>query len=293
VLEILDTDEVSKADNVCAQTKVEDKLRSAGYQVTHKVFNSAEYGAPVSRERVITVAIRCDLAAKKQFEWPVVSTPKNHPIEEKNTVRYLLDEKPHSRYLLPINRMHEFECNNNSGQTSRARKLYTRSKVHRIGQSGSLGNPYDPNDVYSLDAPAASFTATDSDSIGTQQVNARLNKITEQRTNEATIPVFASFAGVDNLGHAVSNAGTTPGKRKVLVVGGSEIDIRARATFRTRNGFEAMYEHATVTSIMLRGLYIVVSGAPCVAYSRAGARRGRSSKLGMIYIDQIDVYIEA
>jgi site-specific DNA-cytosine methylase len=133
----------------------------------------------------------------------------------------------------------------------------------------------------------------DSDSIGTKQVNARLNKITEQRADEITIPVFASFAGVDNLGHAVSNAGTKSGKRKILVIGGSELDIRARAAFRARNGFEAMYEHSTVTSEMFGGIYIVVSGAPCVAYSRAGARRGRSSKLGMMYIDQIDVYIEA
>ena len=159
VLEVLDTDKVSKADGICAQTKLEDNFRAAGYQVTRKVINSAEYGAPVIRERLITVAIRSVLAAKKQFEWPAISTPKNNQTEERSTVRYFLDEKPHSRYLLPLSRMHKFERNANSWQTSRAQKLYTRSKIHGIGQNGSLGNPYDPNDVYSLDASAASFTA--------------------------------------------------------------------------------------------------------------------------------------
>lgn len=111
VLEVLDTDKVSTADNICAQTKVEDKFRAAGYQVTHKIINAAEYGAPVSRERLITVAVRSDLTARKQFKWPIASVPKSHQIEGKGTVRYFLDEKPHGRYLLPLNRMHEFERN--------------------------------------------------------------------------------------------------------------------------------------------------------------------------------------
>ena len=58
--------------------QVEDDCRATGY----KVINSAKYGAPVSRERLITIAVRSDLADNRQFEWPVVLTPKSHQIEE-------------------------------------------------------------------------------------------------------------------------------------------------------------------------------------------------------------------
>ena len=126
----------------------------------------------------------------------------------------------------------------------------------------------------------------------TPEVSGKLTSVSESCTNPSAVPVFASFAGVDNLGHAVCNLGTEDSYR-VVVVGGSEIDLRARNAFRMRNGFEAMYEHQSIKASMLRGVYMVVSGAPCVAYSLAGARKGRSSKLGLMYIGQIDAYVDA
>jgi site-specific DNA-cytosine methylase len=77
------------------------------------------------------------------------------------------------------------------------------------------------------------------------------------------------------------------------VIGGSEVDAQARAAFRRRNGFEPMYENKTVTSDMLKGIYILVAGAPCGAYSLVGNRNGLSAKVGMHYIDQMDTYITA
>jgi site-specific DNA-cytosine methylase len=107
------------------------------------------------------------------------------------------------------------------------------------------------------------------------------------------VPVFAAFAGVDNLGHAVCKPYGLKCKYQMRVVGGSEIDSQARSAFRRRNGFEPFYENETVTSDMLKGIYVLVSGAPCIAYSLCGMRRGLSASVGTHYTAQIDAYTEA
>ena len=110
-------------------------------------------------------------------------------------------------------------------------------------------------------------------------------RVIHVQEDQEVAPVFASFAGVDNLGTAACRPGRADCRYKMRVVGGSEVDAQARATFRKRNGFEPMYENENITSNMLEGIYVLVSGAPCVAYSMCGARRGASAKVGMHYID--------
>ena len=122
--------------------------------------------------------------------------------------------------------------------------------------------------------------------------NSAINHIVQQEA-KTLVPVFASFAGVDNLGQAVCHKTCLKSKFEFQVVGGSETDPDARAAFRRRNRFESFYENKSVTDRMLRGIYVLVSGAPCVAYSIAGAQRGRSSKIGMHYIEQVDAYVSS
>ena len=124
----------------------------------------------------------------------------------------------------------------------------------------------------------------------------KTGQITAVQDTEAThnmVPVFSAFSGVDNLGHATCKPPDTGCRYKMRVIGGSEVDAHARAAFRRRNGFEPMYENETVTSDMLKGIYVLVAGAPCVAHSLAGKREGQSAKVGMHYIDQMDTYIAA
>ena len=155
--EIQPNDKVTQESGQTAQEIVEQKFKDAGYEVSHKTFNAADYGGAVNRERMITVAIRGDLSKKKQFTWPTATVRHDrHKLESETTVRHMLDHIPQKRYLLPQRRMYEFEENTNSG-SSRARKLYQRSKEYE-SQAG-IGSPYDPNTVYSLDGPAPSPTA--------------------------------------------------------------------------------------------------------------------------------------
>ena len=150
-------DTVAQASGITAQQQVEGKLRNSGYHVEHKIVNAADYGAAVNRERMITVAVRGDLHEKKQFEWPeTITNHESHRTQNRGTVRPMLDPTVQTRYLLSQHRMHEFEEKTNSG-SSKARKLYHR--MPRYQTQPGIGNPYDPNSVYSLDGPAPSPTA--------------------------------------------------------------------------------------------------------------------------------------
>ena len=65
-------------------------LDDAGYQTSHKVLNSVDYGVPQSRERVYFVGIRKDLA-KQVYKFP-------NPTESKNVSDYLIDDVELSAY---------------------------------------------------------------------------------------------------------------------------------------------------------------------------------------------------
>ena len=154
--EIQPNDTLTQRDGVTAQQQVEELFTKAGYHVERRVVNAADYGAAVSRERMITVAVRGDLHKKKKFTWPAATVDGRHRSRSQNTVRKILDPVVQKRYLLPQSRMYEFEESNNSG-SSKAIKLFHRAEAYQT-QPG-IGNPYDPNTVYSLDGPAPSPTA--------------------------------------------------------------------------------------------------------------------------------------
>ena len=65
-------------------------LDDAGYQTSHKVLNSVDYGVPQSRERVYFIGIRKDLA-KQAYKFP-------NPTESKNLSGYLIDDVELSPY---------------------------------------------------------------------------------------------------------------------------------------------------------------------------------------------------
>ena len=123
----------------------------------------------------------------------------------------------------------------------------------------------------------------------------QLIAVQDTETTHNMVPVFSAFVGIDNLGHATCKPPSTGCRYKMRVIGGSETDAQARVAFRRswRNGFEPMYKNETITSDMLKGIYVLVAGAACVAYSLAGKRNGLSAKVGMHYTDQMDTYITA
>ena len=64
-------------------------FEQAGYTIQKKVLNAWDYGVPQKRERLITIGIRKDLAAKTQFEFPA-------PHDYKPVLRDILLDCPKS-----------------------------------------------------------------------------------------------------------------------------------------------------------------------------------------------------
>lgn len=62
-----------------------EELDKAGYEVSHKVLNSLDYGVPQMRERIYFVGIRKDLAKNDYFEWP-------KPVKSPDIKDYLIDD---------------------------------------------------------------------------------------------------------------------------------------------------------------------------------------------------------
>lgn len=58
---------ISWENGLAIKTIIED-FSNLGYNVSYKLFNTADYGVPQTRERVIIVGIRNDL--NSEFEWP-------------------------------------------------------------------------------------------------------------------------------------------------------------------------------------------------------------------------------
>ncbi len=64
-----------------------EELDKAGYEVSHKILNSLDYGVPQMRERIYFVGIRKDLAKNdRYFEWP-------KPVMAPNVNEYLIDDE--------------------------------------------------------------------------------------------------------------------------------------------------------------------------------------------------------
>lgn len=57
--------------------KIEFDFRKAGYRVQKKLFNTADYGVPQTRMRVIIAGTRSDLPESGDFEYPVPTHSKN------------------------------------------------------------------------------------------------------------------------------------------------------------------------------------------------------------------------
>ena len=101
-------------------------------------------------------------------------------------------------------------------------------------------------------------------------------------------PIFASFAGMDLLGMGLRRT-FTAGK----CVGGSEWNNSARLLFRREHGFDPFEDHENVPDYAYKHMFMVTTGAPCVAFSRAGSQKGQSDKRGIYYVTQADDYIKA
>ena len=107
-------------------------------------------------------------------------------------------------------------------------------------------------------------------------------------TTAQQAPIFASFAGMDLLG-----MGLTRTFKAGKCVGGSECNNSARLLFRREHGFEPFRDHENVPSYAYKHIFMVTTGAPCVAFSKAGLQKGQSDKRGCYYVAQVDAYIQA
>jgi site-specific DNA-cytosine methylase/exonuclease III len=104
---------------------------------------------------------------------------------------------------------------------------------------------------------------------------------------DGMVPVYSAFAGADAFGSGV--VATCPGAQ---IVGGSEMDVVAREAFQRKHRFQPFTDQMTVPAHMLQGVYAVVSGAPCVAFSPAGYQLGATDNRGRLYEEQMAAYIE-
>ena len=113
---------------------------------------------------------------------------------------------------------------------------------------------------------------------------------TEYETDktEMRAPVFAAFAGADNL-----TWGAQQTCKFLQCIGASEHNGHARTAFERRHGFKPFKSHERVPDGVYRKVWGVFSGAPCVAYSFMGAQKGLSDPRGVYYVEQVDQYTEA
>jgi site-specific DNA-cytosine methylase len=100
--------------------------------------------------------------------------------------------------------------------------------------------------------------------------------------------MFAAFAGMDLLGKGIKK--TFPvGK----CVGGSEKNNTARLLFKRQHGFEPFRDQQLVPDYAYDKIFMVTTGAPCVAFSLAGKQKGQTDARGLHYVEQADGYIRA
>ena len=109
----------------------------------------------------------------------------------------------------------------------------------------------------------------------------------ETRSKESKAPIFAAFAGADNL-----TIGAKHTFQALQCIGASEHNGHARKVFNRRHGFMPFKSHERVPDEIYKKIWAVFSGAPCVAYSLMGAQKGLSDPRGVYYVEQVDQYIE-
>ena len=76
-------------------------------------------------------------------------------------------------------------------------------------------------------------------------------------------------------------------------VGGSEWNNSARLLFKREHGFDPFEDHENVPDYAYKHVFMVTTGAPCVAFSRAGKQKGQADRRGCYYVLQADDYIRA
>ena len=149
----------------------------------------------------------------------------------------------------------------------------TTSQINTIED----GNPTDVVDTWNYD---------------TREIRQEVKKIIDNSSNssdfETPVPFFSAFAGLDNLG-----CGIVKGIPQLITVGGSENNVVAQEAFRLRHGYRPFPDQTRVAPHSLQGIYVVGSGAPCVAYSPAGSQNGTGDPRGLHYVDQVNTYIAA
>ena len=121
-----------------------------------------------------------------------------------------------------------------------------------------------------------------------QDVQTEVRQVEKSNAPKQQAPIFASFAGMDLLGMGLRRT-FTAGK----CVGGSEWNSSARLLFRREHGFDPFEDHENVPDYAYKHMFMVTTGAPCVAFSRAGSQKGQSDKRGIYYVTQADDYIKA
>ena len=110
----------------------------------------------------------------------------------------------------------------------------------------------------------------------------------DKEVDERKAPVFASFSGMDLLGKGIKKQFP-----ESQCIGGSEINSSARVLFEREHGFAPFRDHRLVPRYAYEKVFLVTTGAPCVAFSRAGKQKGQTDARGCHYVDQVDAYTQA
>ena len=100
--------------------------------------------------------------------------------------------------------------------------------------------------------------------------------------------MFAAFSDMDVLGRGTKK--TSPAGK---CVGGSEKNNTARLLFKRQHDFEPFRDQQLVPDYDYDKIFMVTTGAPCVAFSLAGKQRGQTDARGLHYVEQADGYIRA
>ena len=100
--------------------------------------------------------------------------------------------------------------------------------------------------------------------------------------------MFSAFSGMGLLGKGIKTT-FMAGK----CAGGSEKNNTARVLFKRQHGFEHVRDQQLVPDYAYDKMFLVATGAPCVAFSLAERQKGQTDARGLHYVEQADGYIIA
>ena len=239
----------------------------------------------------IDLTRKLEVAEMKELKWAKANAAKQQMQDSRTTQVVILDGSKAMRNL---------STNNMNAMLEVCRMEQSGQEVLKIGQEKAMRTEADSRELFEAckvekevwKKTQETLTWKMGKAIQRQQIE-KANAAKQQtegvdKVDTREAPVFASFAGMDLLGKGIKKK-----FKESRCIGGSEINSSARVLFEREHGFAPFRDHRLVPGYAYEKVFLVTTGAPCVAFSRAGKQKGQTDTRGCHYVDQVDAYTRA